>query len=69
MVCIQIGALPSGPTVHFLPTAGAAQAAQISGQTQYQAGEVIGSALLYPHAGTDAELSDIETCLSQGVTG
>lgn len=68
-VNIQIGSLPSGPTVHFLPTPGAAQAAQISGQPQYQGAEVIGSALLYPHQGTDAELNQIEGCLSSGVSG
>src|SRR5579884_1648900 len=44
-VGIQIGSLPSGPTVHFLPTPGAAQAAQITGLPQYQGAEVIGAAL------------------------
>jgi len=64
---LQIGPLPGGPTVRFAPTPGAAQALQIDGQAQ--GAEVIGSALLYPHDGTDAELGSIETCLSQGVTG
>jgi hypothetical protein len=65
---IQIGPLPGGPTVQFLPTPSAAQAAQIEGQPQYQAAEVIGTALLYPRAGSDPELTTIETCLSSKVT-
>ena len=64
---LQIGALPSGPTVEFEPTPGAAQSAQLQGQAQ--GAEVIGSALLYPHAAGDAELSAIESCLAVGVTG
>lgn len=64
---LQIGPLPSGPTVEFEPTPGGAQSAQIQGQAQ--GAEVIGSALLYPHAGSDAELSAIESCLAVGVTG
>ena len=64
---LQIGALPAGPTVNFLPTPGSAQAAQIDGQSQ--AAEVIGSALLYPHSAPDSELSAIEACLTTGVTG
>jgi hypothetical protein len=66
---LQIGPLPSGPTVQFLPTDGAAQAAQISGQPQYQGAEVIGPAVLYPHGGTANELSQIENCLDEGVKG
>lgn len=68
-VGIQIGALPSGPTVQFMPTPGSAQAAQIGGKPQYQGAEVIGAALLYPHGGTDAELAQIESCLASGVSG
>ena len=68
-VGIQIGALPSGPTVRVLPTPGAAQAAQIEGQAQYQGAEVLGAALLYPHGGTDNELNQIESCLASGVSG
>jgi hypothetical protein len=64
---IQIGPLPAGPTVHFEPTPGAAQALQILGQTQ--GAEVIGSALLYTHQASDGELSQIESCLAKGVTG
>jgi hypothetical protein len=68
-VGIQVGPLPSGPTVEFKPTPGAAQAAQIEGQPQYEGAEVIGAALLYPHGGTDAELTQIESCLASGVSG
>jgi hypothetical protein len=68
-VGIQFGPLPSGPTVQFMPTDGAAQAAQISGQPRYQGAEVIGPALLYPHGGTDDELNQIESCLAEGVKG
>ena len=68
-VGIQISPLPSGPTVQFMPTDGAAQGAQISGQPQYQGAEVIGPALLYPHGGTENELSQIESCLTEGVKG
>jgi len=64
---IQIGPLPSGPTVSFAPTPGDAQGLQITGRAQ--GAEVIGAALLYPHGATDAELGAIETCLSQNVTG
>jgi hypothetical protein len=64
---LQIGAPPAGPTVQFLATPGLAQGAQISGSTQ--GAEVIGSALLFPNGGSDAELSKIESCLAVGVTG
>jgi hypothetical protein len=66
-VVIQVGSLPAGPTVQFLPTPSAAQAAQIEGNPQYQGAEVIGAALLYPHQGSDAELAKIESCLAAGV--
>ncbi len=68
-VGIQIGPLPSGPTVQFMPTPGAAQGAQISGLPQYEGAEVLGAALLYPHGGTDPELTQIESCLASGVSG
>jgi hypothetical protein len=64
---LQVGAAPSGPTIVFTPTPGAAQAAQIDGKSQ--AAEVIGAALVYPNQGTTAELSRIEACLAQGVQG
>jgi hypothetical protein len=66
---LQIGTPPAGPTVFFTPTAGAAQELQIGGSPRYQGAEVIGSALLYPHQGSDAELGTIETCLAKGVAG
>jgi hypothetical protein len=65
---VQIGALPGGPTIDFLPGPGAAQSAQIEGQPQYQGAEVIGTALLYPNQASDAELATIEDCLYPGVT-
>ena len=64
---LQIGTAPGDPTITFLPTAGAAQEAQIADQSQ--AGEVIGNALLYPNNGSDAELTEIENCLAIGVVG
>jgi hypothetical protein len=67
LTSLQIGTPPAGPRVFFEPTAGAAQAAQI--EAQAQGAEVIGSALLYPDQGSDAELNQIETCLGQGVSG
>ena len=67
-VGIQVGAAPGSPTIQFLPTPSAAQAAQIEGQAQYQPAEVIGTALLYPRSGSDDELSQIESCLTAKVT-
>jgi hypothetical protein len=64
---LQIGLPPEGPSVQFLPTPGAAQQAQISGQVQ--AAEVIGSALLYPNQSSDGELKMVEDCLAIGVSG
>jgi hypothetical protein len=64
---IQVGQLPGGPTIRFLPTPGAATAAQIAGSTQ--GAEVIGAALLYPNRASDTELQAIESCLDQRVKG
>ncbi len=64
---IQVGQPPAGPTIRFLPTPGAATAAQIAGSTQ--GAEVIGAALLYPNQGSNGELQSIESCLGQGVKG
>jgi hypothetical protein len=64
---LQIGLPPSGPTVAFAPTPGAAQALQIDGLVP--GGEVIGGAVLYPHAAPDDELRQVEDCLAQGVKG
>jgi hypothetical protein len=63
----QVGVRPSGPTVQFLSTPGAAQNAQIDGQAQ--GAEVIGSALLYPNQAKDTLLSKVETCVAKGVQG
>ncbi|MBV8999511.1 MAG: hypothetical protein JO304_10645 [Solirubrobacterales bacterium] len=64
---LQIGTAPGSPTVDFSATPGSAQAYQIDGRVQ--SAEVIGSALVYPHQGSDAELTAIESCLAQGVQG
>ncbi|TML99187.1 MAG: hypothetical protein E6G05_12710 [Actinobacteria bacterium] len=64
---IQIGQPPAGPTIRFLPTPGAATAAQIAGNTQ--GAEVIGAALLYPNAASNGELQAIESCLGHSVKG
>ena len=63
----QVDTRPSGPTVEFLPTAGAAQDQQIKGQAQ--GAEVIGAALLYPNQASDALLGTVEACVAKGVTG
>jgi hypothetical protein len=62
---LQIGHLPSGPTIVFAPTAGIAEGRQIEGKAQ--GAEVIGAALLYPNHAPGAELTVIENCLGQGV--
>ncbi len=64
---MQIGSLPSGPTVTFEPTPGDAQGVQIHGQAQ--GAEVIGSALLYPNQASGALLQKVEDCVAQGVSG
>ena len=64
---LQVGALPSGPTIVFKATPGAAQSDQI--EATAPGAEVIGSALVYPNQGSDAQLTAIEDCLAQGVQG
>ena len=64
---LQIGTPPSGPSVTFAPTPGAAQREQIEGQVENA--EVIGSALLSPNAAPDKELKVVEDCLAEGVSG
>ena len=64
---IQVGSLPSGPTIIFYATPGIAQGLQITGQEQ--GAEVIGSALLYPNGASAKELSTVEQCMTVGVTG
>ncbi len=63
----QVQTAPSGPTVSFEPTPGAAQSLQIHGQSQ--GAEVIGSALLYPNQASDSLLSKVEDCVAVGVSG
>ncbi len=66
---LQIGPLPGGPTVQFEPSPGSAQYEQMSGNPSTQGAEVIGSALLFTHQGSDNELQLIERCLASGVSG
>jgi ABC-type glycerol-3-phosphate transport system substrate-binding protein len=63
----QVATSPSGPTVVFTPTPGAAQELQIDGQVQ--GAEVIGSALLYPNQSPERLLTTVEGCVAQGVSG
>jgi hypothetical protein len=62
---LQVGRLPSGPTIVFDPTAGVAEGRQIEGKAQ--GAEVIGAALLYPNHAPGAELTVVENCLGHGV--
>jgi hypothetical protein len=64
---IQVMTRPSGPTIVFDKTPGAAQDVAMSGQAQ--GAEAIGSALLYPNQAGDKLLTKVETCTSKGVTG
>lgn len=64
---LKIGTMPDGPTVQFEPTPGIAQGLAIDGQAQ--GAEAVGSALLYPHQGTDKLLTQVEGCVAKGVTG
>jgi hypothetical protein len=63
----QVGVRPTGPTVIFLSSPGAAQYAQIDGSAQ--GAEVIWSALVYPNQAPDKLLSKVETCVAKGVQG
>lgn len=64
---LQIGTPPRGVSITFAPTPGAAQGDQIEGLVP--GAEVIGSALVYPHQASDAELAKIENCVASGVSG
>jgi hypothetical protein len=64
---IQVGAYPQGPRIVFAATPGIAQGMQI--QNQVQSAEIIGSALLYPNAGSDGLLKQVENCVAEGVQG
>jgi hypothetical protein len=62
---LQVGTAPAGPTIVFTASPAVAQAKQIQGLSQ--PAEVIGSALVTPNQGSDAELASIGACLAQGV--
>jgi hypothetical protein len=64
---LQVGTAPSGPTIVFEPTPGAAQAAQID--SDVQGAEVIGAALVYPNQAPDSEMAIVESCTALGVSG
>ncbi|MGH2857892.1 MAG: hypothetical protein ACRDMJ_10455 [Solirubrobacteraceae bacterium] len=64
---LQVGSLPSGPTVAFEATPGVAQGVQIQGESQ--GAEVIGSALVYPNQASDALAHTVEACVALGVKG
>jgi hypothetical protein len=64
---IQVGTLPSGPTIHFAPDPNAAEAEQI--EDEAQGAEIIGAAVLYVNGASDRELKKVEACLDQGVAG
>lgn len=66
-VWFQVGTRPSGPTVQFAATPGAAQNLQITGQVS--GAEVIGAALLFPNQASGTLLKKVETCVAKGVTG
>lgn len=64
---LQVAPAAGGPLIVFTPTPGSAQGDQIAGRAQ--GAEVIGTALVYPNQGSDAELGTIGSCLAQGVQG
>ena len=66
-VWFQVGSKPSGPTVQFAPTPGAAQNLQITGQVT--GAEVIGAALVYPNQAAGGLLKKVEACVAKGVQG
>jgi hypothetical protein len=64
---IQIGSLPNGPSIRFLPTPQAAEYDQIAGEAQ--GAEVIGAALVYPRQAPHSEMMLVENCIAEGVSG
>jgi hypothetical protein len=64
---IQVGTKPTGPTIVFAATPGAAQNVQITGQSQGAA--VIGAALVYPNSASDALMDKVDICMARGVSG
>jgi len=66
-VWFQVGTRPSGPTVQFARTPGAAQDLQITAQVT--GAYVVGAALVYPNQASDRLLKKVDACVSKGVTG
>jgi hypothetical protein len=64
---IQVGTKPAGPTIEFTATPGAAQNVQITGRSEGAA--VIGSALVFPNAASDALMQKVDDCMARGVSG
>jgi hypothetical protein len=62
---IQIGALPSGPTVQFVPSNAVAEALKVLGAAQ--GAEMIGNALVYPHQASDSVMAQVEDCVAKGM--
>ena len=62
---IQIGALPAGPTVQFVPSNAVAEAFKVTAAAQ--GAEMIGNALVYPHHASDSELTQVEDCVAKGM--
>lgn len=60
---IVVGTGPGAPRAYFQVDGGTAQGTQVRGDAQ--GAEVIGSALLYTNAGSDALLKRVETCLGE----
>lgn len=60
---IVIGTGPGAPRAVFQVDGGTAQGTQVRGDAE--GAEVIGSALLYTNAGSDALLTKVETCLGE----
>jgi hypothetical protein len=66
---IQVGKLPTGPTLVFYSTAGIAQGFQVTGKTIGLGAEAIGAALVYPNQATNKLLTKVEICAGAGVSG
>jgi hypothetical protein len=64
---IQVGTLPTGPTIIFDATPAGAEYQQILGNTQ--AAEIIGAALVYPNKAKSHVMKLVENCMAVGVAG
>jgi hypothetical protein len=64
---LDVGTPPTQAKIVYTASPGSAQQAQIGGGAP--GAEVIGSALLYPQRDSDAQLQQIEGCLTIGVKG